>query len=137
MRLRGTSGSFGLERSDDGVVEDRYIRVGCEQEKAEGEFQRVGKHQARNRFCKVCMGALSQTAKRGKGAKGDAPRATRQGRRANGATAAATGGVGRRCSSDGRAGAGRDCSTTEEVDQALHAGVADWNRHPTPFLWSR
>jgi DDE superfamily endonuclease len=36
-----------------------------------------------------------------------------------------------------RALAGRICSTTAEVDQALHAGVADWNRHPTPFLWNR
>ncbi len=32
---------------------------------------------------------------------------------------------------------GRVCSTTVEVDQALHAGVADWNRRPTPFLWNR
>src|SRR5262249_28761941 len=30
-----------------------------------------------------------------------------------------------------RALAGRVCSTTEEVDQALQAGVADWNRRPT------
>jgi hypothetical protein len=36
-----------------------------------------------------------------------------------------------------RALAGRVCSTTEEVDQALQAGVADWNRRPTPFLWNR
>ena len=36
-----------------------------------------------------------------------------------------------------RALAGRVCSSTEEVDQALHAGVTDWNRHPTPFLWNR
>lgn len=36
-----------------------------------------------------------------------------------------------------RALAGRVCSTTDEVDQALQAGVADWNRRPTPFLWNR
>jgi len=36
-----------------------------------------------------------------------------------------------------RARAGRVCSTTDEVAQALHAGVADWNRRPTPFLWNR
>jgi len=23
------------------------------------------------------------------------------------------------------------------VDDALHAGVSDWNRRPTPFLWGR
>jgi DDE superfamily endonuclease len=32
---------------------------------------------------------------------------------------------------------GRVCSTTDEVDQALQAGVADWNRRSTPFLWNR
>lgn len=36
-----------------------------------------------------------------------------------------------------RALAGRECASTQEVDHALHAGVADWNRHPTPFLWGR
>ena len=36
-----------------------------------------------------------------------------------------------------RALAGRDCASAHEVDQALHAGVADWNRQPTPFLWGR
>jgi len=36
-----------------------------------------------------------------------------------------------------RALAGRVCSTTVEVDQALQAGVADWNQRPTPFLWNR
>ena len=36
-----------------------------------------------------------------------------------------------------RALAGRVCSTTDDVDQALQTGVADWNRHPTPFLWNR
>jgi DDE superfamily endonuclease len=36
-----------------------------------------------------------------------------------------------------RALAGRVCSTTDEVDRALHAGVADWNDRPTPFLWNR
>jgi DDE superfamily endonuclease len=36
-----------------------------------------------------------------------------------------------------RALAGRDCASAEEVDQALHAGVAEWNQHPTPFLWGR
>ena len=36
-----------------------------------------------------------------------------------------------------RALAGRVCSTTDDVDQALQAGVADWNRCPTPFLWNR
>ena len=38
---------------------------------------------------------------------------------------------------DQRALAGRDCTSTELVDQALHAGVADWNRRPTAFLWGR
>jgi hypothetical protein len=33
--------------------------------------------------------------------------------------------------------AGRDCRSPEEIDQALHAGVAEWNQHPTPFLWGR
>jgi hypothetical protein len=36
-----------------------------------------------------------------------------------------------------RALAGRHCTSTEEVDHAVHAGVADWNRQPTPFLWGR
>lgn len=36
-----------------------------------------------------------------------------------------------------RALAGRDCTSTEDVDHALHAGVDDWNRPPTPFLWGR
>jgi transposase len=36
-----------------------------------------------------------------------------------------------------RALAGRDCTSTDQVDQALHAGVLDWNRRPTPFLWGR
>jgi DDE superfamily endonuclease len=38
---------------------------------------------------------------------------------------------------DQRALAGRDCTNTELVDQALHAGVVDWNHGPTPFLWGR
>ena len=36
-----------------------------------------------------------------------------------------------------RALAGRDCFSTDDVDQALRAGVSDWNRQPTPFLWQR
>jgi transposase len=36
-----------------------------------------------------------------------------------------------------RALAGRGCASVEAVDQALSAGVADWNRRPTPFLWGR
>jgi DDE superfamily endonuclease len=36
-----------------------------------------------------------------------------------------------------RALAGRSCASTEEIDHALHAGVADWNQHPTVFLWGR
>jgi hypothetical protein len=32
---------------------------------------------------------------------------------------------------------GRDCRSTDQVAAALHACVADWNRHPTPFLWGR
>jgi hypothetical protein len=36
-----------------------------------------------------------------------------------------------------RALAGRSCTSTEEVVEALEADVADWNRHPTPFLWGR
>ena len=36
-----------------------------------------------------------------------------------------------------RALAGRACRTVAEVEAALHAGVADWNRRPTPFLWGR
>jgi hypothetical protein len=36
-----------------------------------------------------------------------------------------------------RARAGRICSSTAVLDQALQAGVADWNQQPTPFLWGR
>src|SRR5215469_4080216 len=36
-----------------------------------------------------------------------------------------------------RALAGRACTSTEDVEHALHAGVCDWNRQPTPFLWGR
>ena len=36
-----------------------------------------------------------------------------------------------------RALAGRACMSTEEVDHAIHAGVGDWNRQPTPFVWGR
>lgn len=36
-----------------------------------------------------------------------------------------------------RALAGRCCASTHEVDCALVAGVSDWNRPPTPFLWGR
>jgi DDE superfamily endonuclease len=36
-----------------------------------------------------------------------------------------------------RALAGRDCRTVAAVEAALQAGVADWNRQPTPFLWGR
>jgi len=36
-----------------------------------------------------------------------------------------------------RALAGRDCRTVADVEAALRAGVADWNRRPTPFLWGR
>ncbi len=36
-----------------------------------------------------------------------------------------------------RALAGRDCTSTEAVDRAVQAGVEDWNRQPTPFLWGR
>lgn len=32
---------------------------------------------------------------------------------------------------------GRACTSPEDVDRALRAGVADWNRAPTPFLWGR
>jgi transposase len=32
---------------------------------------------------------------------------------------------------------GRSCRSTNEVATALAAGVADWNAHPTPFLWGR
>jgi hypothetical protein len=67
MTLRGT-GSFDLERSDDSVIEDKYICVGCEEEKPESAFQRVGKQRARSRFCKACTVALSLAAKRGKAA---------------------------------------------------------------------
>jgi hypothetical protein len=38
---------------------------------------------------------------------------------------------------DQRALDGRDCPGTDDVDRALHAGVSDWNRQPTPFLWGR
>ena len=27
--------------------------------------------------------------------------------------------------------------STDAIDQAVHAGVCDWNRQPTPFLWGR
>jgi hypothetical protein len=57
---------LGLERMDDSVVKDKHICTGCENEKAESEFQRVGKQKARSRFCKACIVALSQAAKRGK-----------------------------------------------------------------------
>jgi transposase len=33
--------------------------------------------------------------------------------------------------------AGRLCTRTDDVDHAVLAGVTDWNRHPTPFLWGR
>jgi hypothetical protein len=36
-----------------------------------------------------------------------------------------------------RARAGRACTSTDDIDQAVHAGVAAWNRQPTPFLWGR
>lgn len=36
-----------------------------------------------------------------------------------------------------RALAGRDCTSTDEVAHAVRAGVFDWNRQPTPFLWGR
>ena len=36
-----------------------------------------------------------------------------------------------------RALAGRVCRTVAEVEAALQAGVADWNRRPTPFVWGR
>jgi hypothetical protein len=36
-----------------------------------------------------------------------------------------------------RALAGRTCRSVAEVEAALHAGVSDWNRQPTPFLWGR
>lgn len=36
-----------------------------------------------------------------------------------------------------RALAGRVCTSTLVIDQALQAGVADWNQQPTPFLWGR
>jgi hypothetical protein len=36
-----------------------------------------------------------------------------------------------------RALAGRVCSSTDDVDRAVHAGVSDWTRRPTPFLWGR
>lgn len=36
-----------------------------------------------------------------------------------------------------RARARRVCTSTEEVDHALHAGGAAWNQQPTPFLWGR
>src|SRR5262249_21345830 len=36
-----------------------------------------------------------------------------------------------------RALAGRECARAQEVDAALHAGVADGNQQPTPFLWGR
>jgi hypothetical protein len=36
-----------------------------------------------------------------------------------------------------RALAGRACTSPALLDQALQAGVADWNQRPTPFLWAR
>jgi hypothetical protein len=33
--------------------------------------------------------------------------------------------------------AGRECTSTDVVDMALQAGVSDWNRRPSPFLWGR
>lgn len=36
-----------------------------------------------------------------------------------------------------RALAGRACRSVAAVEAALRAGVADWNRRPTPFLWGR
>jgi hypothetical protein len=36
-----------------------------------------------------------------------------------------------------RALAGRACTSTDALDLALHAGVCDWNRRSTPFLWGR
>ena len=38
---------------------------------------------------------------------------------------------------DQRALAGRTCRSVADVERALRAGVADWNRQPTPFLWGR
>jgi hypothetical protein len=32
---------------------------------------------------------------------------------------------------------GRNCRDTSEVEAAIKAGVDDWNRHPTPFIWGR
>lgn len=34
-----------------------------------------------------------------------------------------------------RALAGRPCTSTDDIDHALHAGVSNWNRQPKPFLW--
>jgi transposase len=36
-----------------------------------------------------------------------------------------------------RALAGRDCTSPQDVDAAVLAGVDDWNQRPTPFLWGR
>jgi transposase len=36
-----------------------------------------------------------------------------------------------------RALAGRVCPRVADVEDALRAGVDDWNRQPTPFLWGR
>jgi hypothetical protein len=36
-----------------------------------------------------------------------------------------------------RALAGRTCTSTAVIDQALQAGIADWNLQPSPFLWGR
>ena len=36
-----------------------------------------------------------------------------------------------------RALAGRACTSTDDIDRALHAAVGDWNQQPTPFLWAR
>jgi transposase len=32
---------------------------------------------------------------------------------------------------------GRTCDSTAAVAAVLHAGVADWNQSPTPFVWGR
>lgn len=32
---------------------------------------------------------------------------------------------------------GRRCTSTSEVAAALEAGVAEWNTHPSAFLWGR
>ncbi len=32
---------------------------------------------------------------------------------------------------------GRTCRSPSEVTAALDSGVAEWNQHPTPFVWGR